>query len=471
MKRVGKSVFFIIALLALCLSYTAFFGVHGYNGDIPKVYIKGINDIRWGIDIKGGVEATFSPADNVNATNTQIDAAKSIIEVRMVKNNITDYELYADYDNDRIIVRFPWKEDETVFDPEEAINELSATADLTFREGGEYESAQYDSSGNLVYKTPKGVTAENVLIEGKDIASAQAMMTTDQVTNKQKYVVQLNFTDEGKVKFASATEKLVGKTISIWMDDIMISAPTVNQKISDGVASITGDFKSKEANDLASKINAGALPFKLETTNFGTISPTLGSSALSAMGTAAVIAMIIVCLFMILRYRLPGIIACIALLGQVSLSVAAVSGYFGFLPSFTLTLPGIAGVILSIGMGADANIITAERIRDEFRLGKTIDTAIYHGCKASFSAIFDGNVTVIIVAVILMAVFGPANILSMLFGPSTTGIIYSFGYTLLIGVISNFVMGVAASRLMLRSISGFKIARKKWLYGGKLDEK
>ena len=132
----------------------------------------------------------------------------------------------------------------------------------------------------------------------------------------------------------------------------------------------------------------------------------------------------------------------------------------------TLTLSGIAGIILSIGMGVDANIITNERIKEELRAGKTLDGAIRTGSKTSFAAIFDGNITVIIVAVILMLVFGPSNILSGIFGASTTGTIYSFGYTLLVGVIGNFLMGVTASRLMLSSLSGYKFMRKKSWYGG-----
>lgn len=184
MKRVRKPVFFIIALLIFALSCVSFFGIYGLYGDMPVTYIKGVKDIRWGIDIKGGVEATFKPAGEIDATNEQLDAAKSIIETRLVKNNITDYELYADYSNDKIIVRFPWKEDETDFNPEKAIDELSATASLTFREGKEYDSTSYDSDGNLVYKTPAGVTKETILIEGKDIASAQAMTSKNQTTNQ-----------------------------------------------------------------------------------------------------------------------------------------------------------------------------------------------------------------------------------------------------------------------------------------------
>ena len=146
-----------------------------------------------------------------------------------------------------------------------------------------------------------------------------------------------------------------------------------------------------------------------------------------------------------------------------------------FLNSFTLTLPGIAGIILSIGMGVDANIITAERIKEEILAGKTIDGAIERGSKSSFWAIFDGNVTVIIVSIVLMGVFGPPNsfwgtILKpvlMWFPVSTTGSIYSFGYTLFAGIVFNFLMGVTASRLMLKSITRFKCMRKPWLLGGK----
>ena len=465
MKRVAKPVFFIVALLIIALSCMAFFGVHGRNGDIPVTYIKGLNDIRWGIDIKGGVEATFSPADGVQATREDMESAKAIIELRMVNNNITDYELYADYDNGKVIVRFPWKEDETDFDPEAAVEELSATALLTFREGGEYETTGVGSDGQPIYKTPAGTTAENVIMDGKDVVSAKAGMIQDD-NGAQQFVVDLEFNDEGRELFGEAPSRLVGQTISIWMDDVMISQATVKEAITEGKCNISGSFTSSEAATLASKIQAGALPFKLETTNLRTINPTLGASALNAMALAGAIALVLVCLFMLIVYRVPGFVACIALLGQVALSLACVSGFFNFVPSFTLTLPGIAGVILSIGMGVDANIITNERIKEELRAGKTLDGAIRTGSKTSFAAIFDGNITVIIVAVILMLVFGPSNILSGIFGASTTGTIYSFGYTLLVGVIGNFLMGVTASRLMLSSLSGYKFMRKKSWYGG-----
>ena len=191
MKRVKKPVFFVVALLILALVFTSLFGVYGQNGDFKVTYIKGAGDIRWGIDIRGGVEATFSPADGVEATTEELNAAKEIIETRMVSNSITDYEIYTDPTNNRIIVRFPWRSDEENFDPEEAINELAATAQLTFREGMEYESMEYAEDGSVVYRTPTGTTAENIILEGSDVVSATPAMTQDETTGEYQYIVSL----------------------------------------------------------------------------------------------------------------------------------------------------------------------------------------------------------------------------------------------------------------------------------------
>lgn len=444
MKRVAKPVFFIVAILIFFLTFTAVFGIYTYNGDFKVNILKGIGDIRWGIDIRGGVEATFKPVTeegaDADASDAQIDDAKTIIETRLINANVTDYELYADYGNDRIIVRYPWKEDETSFDAETAIEELAATAKLTFT----------NSDGE-------------VLMDGSNVDRAKAgLFTTEQGTSE--YGVSLKLID-GDI-FKDITTEYLSDTISIYMDETLLSSATVQSVISNGNATISGQFTAEEATDLANKINAGAMPFGLEVTSFGSINPTLGESALVAMAYAGIAALIAISLFMLIVYKLPGFVAVITLIGQVGLSIAAISGYFSIFPSFTMTLPGVAGIILSIGMGVDANIITAERIREELRGGRTIDGAIQKGTKGSISSIIDGNVTVIIVAIILLLVFGPANILSTFFGPSTTGTIYSFGYSLLVGVISNFIMGVGASRLMLKSISGFKFLRKKWMYGG-----
>ncbi|MBC8584675.1 preprotein translocase subunit SecD [Youxingia wuxianensis] len=449
MKKVGKPMFFIVAAIIIGLTALSFLGVSTTYGDVPTKYIKGVDDIRWGIDIRGGVDVTFSPPEGYDATDEEMAAAESIIKVRMVSQNITDSEIYTDYNKDRIIVRFPWKEDETDFDPEDAVKELGETALLTFKEG---------SNGPVV-------------IEGKHVQ--EAYVALDPQTGNP--VVALTLTSEGATLFSEATGRLKGQTISIWMDDTKISEPVVNDQITDGNATISSpNFTTEEAKDLADKINGGALPFKLQTENFSSISATLGLGSRDAMVTAGIIAFILVSIFIIIMYRLPGVIACIALMGQVAGSIACITGFFPNIPSFTLTLPGIAGIILSIGMGVDANVITSERIKEELKVGKTIDGAIDSGFSRTFAAIFDGNITMVLVAVVLMGAFGPpgsifARLLAPIFrwfGSSATGAIYSFGYTLVVGVIFNFLMGVTASRLMLKSISKFKAFKNPWLYGG-----
>ena len=319
MKRVAKPVFFIVAILIIALAVTSVFGVTTQHGDILTTRIKGVSDIRWGIDIKGGVEATFQPADGVTATEEQLEAAKSVIETRMVSNNITDYELYADQSANKIIVRFPWKEETTNYDPYEAIEEISATATLTFRPGNSYENTSYADDGSAVMTTPTGETAATVLLDGSNVKNAQAGVITD--NGKTQYIVSLEFDDVGAKLFEQATTDYLNGTISIWMDDTLISYPTVRNVISDGKAQISGDFTAEEATALATKINAGALPFSLETVNAGSISPTLGANSLYAMGLAAVIALIIIAFFMIIVFRLPGFVAVIALLGQLSITI------------------------------------------------------------------------------------------------------------------------------------------------------
>lgn len=463
MHNIKKPVFFIVAVFIAVFSILTVFGIHSQYGDIKTTYIKGTSDIRWGIDIRGGVDVTFTPPSDYNATSDQMDAAKTVIEQRLVSLNITDNELYVDHKNNRIIVRFPWKSDEENFNPEEAVKEIGATALLTFREGHEVDEAGL----------PKGTTKDTIILQGSDVKKASPGYNSD----SKQYVVSLELTSDGAKKFSDATAKLAPTkgVISIWMDDVCISYPTVQTHITEGKAEISGSFQTgDDAKKLADKINSGALPFKLETKSMNVINPTLGMGARDAMVLSGIIAFVCVAIFMIILYKLPGCIAVIALFGHVFGSIAAITGFFGFIPSFTLTIPGMAGIILSIGMGVDANVINFERIKEELRNGKTLDGSIKLGYHRGFSAIFDGNITVIIVSLVLLGAFGPPDSLFsklmypvlFMFGPSTTGAIYSFGYTLLIGVILNFVFGVTASRLMVASISKFKIFRNPRLYGG-----
>ena len=455
MNRKGKSwPLFVVAILIVLFSLTTIFGVSYTYGDTKNVYIKGASDIRFGIDIRGGVDVTFMPADDVDATDEQIAAAKTVIEDRLVGLGITDYESYVDNNKDRIIVRFPWKSDEADFNPQTAIDEIGTTAKMVFRKGS-------------------SATGEEIL-SGDDVASASAAYN-----ETEGWVVQLKFNSTGASAFADATTELAASkgTISIWLDDNNISTATVNEAITGGEAIIKGKFDQDSASTLANQINSGSLPFALSAESYSTISPTLGAKSLDVMVQAGIIAFLLVAVMMIVRYRLPGTIAVISLMGQVAATLAVVSGYFTVFPGSTLTLPGIAGIILGIGMGVDANVITAERIKEELSKNKTLEGAVKSGFKMGLTPIIDGNVTIVIVAAILMGAFGPTdgfwakvfNPIFFWFGPSTAGTIYSFGFTLLTSVLLNFVFGVWATRVMIRGAVHFKPLRKAWLFGGKKE--
>ena len=455
MNRKGKSwPLFVVAILIVLFSLTAILGVSYTYGDTKNVYVKGASDIRFGIDIRGGVDVTFMPAGDVDATDEQMAAAKTVIEDRLVGLGITDYESYVDNNKDRIIVRFPWKSDEADFNPQTAIDEIGTTAKMVFRKGS-------------------SATGEDIL-SGDDVASANAAYN-----ETEGWVVQLKFNSNGASAFASATTELAANngTISIWLDDNNISTATVNEAITGGEAIIKGQFDQDSASTLANQINSGSLPFALSAESYSTISPSLGAKSLDVMVQAGIIAFILVAIMMICRYRLPGTIAVISLLGQVAATLAVVSGYFTVFPGSTLTLPGIAGIILGIGMGVDANVITAERIKEELSKNKTLDGAVKSGFKMGLTPIIDGNVTIVIVAAILMGAFGPTdgfwakvfNPIFFWFGPSTAGTIYSFGFTLLTSVLLNFVFGVWATRVMIRGAVNFKPLRKAWLFGGRKD--
>ncbi len=453
MNKRGKSwPLFVVAILIVVFSLTAVFGVSYQYGDTKHVYLKGASDIRFGIDIRGGVDVTFMPAGDVDATPEQMTAAQTVIEDRLVGLGITDYESYVDSNKDRIIVRFPWKTGEEDFDPQSAIDEIGTTAQMVFREGSAADGAE--------------------ILSGDEVTSANAAYS-----ETEGWVVQLHFNSEGAQAFADATTELAasGGTISIWLDDENISTATVESAITGGEAIIRGSFDQESAATLANQINSGALPFALSAESYSTISPTLGARSLDVMVLAGIVAFVLVALLMIVRYRLPGTVAAFSLLGQVCATLAVVSGYLSIFPGSTLTLPGIAGIILGIGMGVDANVITAERIKEELSKNKTLDGAIKSGFKMGLAPIIDGNVTIVIVAAILMGAFGPtdglwAKVFSPIFfwfGPSTAGTVYSFGFTLLTSVLLNFVFGVWATRVMIRGASHCKALRNPWLYGGK----
>ena len=197
MKRIGKPIFFIVAAFILIFTTVAFTGISSTYGDITKTYVKGVGDIRWGIDIRGGVDVTFTPSTDVTPTELQMEAAAETMKQRLVSLNITDYEVYTDTQKGRVVVRFPWKEGEMEFDPQAAIKELGETALLTFREG--YET---DDDG-----LPAGDTAE-IQIEGKNVVKAEPLYGPISDTSGNVYYISLEFDDEGAKTFSELTKRL-----------------------------------------------------------------------------------------------------------------------------------------------------------------------------------------------------------------------------------------------------------------------
>jgi len=431
LKKHGGLKFLIIILLLGIMTYLAIYGS-------STLGIPGVNDIRLGIDIRGGVYAQFYPDVPLEEiTQSQVDAARRIIEERLDNKGIFDKNITVEYDKKRIIVEIPWKPGEAEFDPQATINELGETALLTFQEVDEELRDEY---GRYL---PTG----KIIIQGDDVEEA----VPQQLRDTGDIVVGLKLTSDAAERFAEATGRLVEKPIAIFMDDNLISAPIVSEKITGGNAYITlgglsHQEKISEAKRLAETINAGALPFGLVTKDLKTISPILGEGALKVTINAGIVSFFLVFLFMLLNYRLPGLLANIALSWLVVLQLLAISTL-----RVSLTLPGIAGIILSIGMGVDSNIIIFERVKEELRSGKTLRASIDLGFKRAFTAILDSNITTLIAAAVLYWL--------------GTGPIKGFAVTLTIGVLLSFFTAVTASRIMLKSVSSMDIAKHHWLYG------
>lgn len=418
--------FFLIILIIGVLTYVLASGM-------PLLGIPSISNTRLGIDIKGGISATLYPdlPEGTKPTDKELESAKMVIQNRLDNQGIFDRNITVETENKRIIVEIPYKPGEKDFNPQKAIDEIGKTALLTFQE---VDEEQVDEFG--MYK-PTG----KIVIEGKHVDDAG--VASDPQTGAIN--VTLKLTAEGKDRFAEATGRLIGKPIAIFMDDRLIVAPTVQTKIADGNAIITGQRDAKEAGELAATIRAGALPFKLEARELNSITPLLGEGALRVAINAGIVAFILVFLFMLFMYRLPGILANIALFGLIVAELGMIC-WMGI----SLTLPGIAGIILSVGMGVDANVVIFERIREELKSGKTIQASIDVGFRRAFSAVLDGNVTTLITAVVLYWL--------------GTGPIKGFAVTLFIGVMLSFFTAVTASRIMLKAVGNTEIGKNRWLY-------
>jgi len=405
--------------------------------DTSNFKILSAKESKLGIDIKGGAYMLFYPDKNydINAvTPEQLDASKAVIRRRLDLQNLFDAPVTVDKTTKRIIVEIPAAGDIKDFNPQTYIDLIGKTSELTFRD---VSGLTADAKGNFP------ATGE-IVLKGANVTQSKAELATDKTWN-----VALKLNDEGKTSFAAGTSRLVGKQIAIFMDQDMISAPNVQTAITDGQAVITTNSSDPtEANRLASQISSGSLPFKLEPRQVLSIDPSLGKGALNIALFAGMLAALLISLYMILHYRLPGVIATIALSGMVAAQLAIISNF-----QISLTLPGIAGIILTMGIGVDANVIIYERIKEELRSGKTLRTCIEVGYKKAFTAVLDSNVTTIIVACVLLY-FG-------------SGPIKGFAFTLLIGVILSFLSAVTATKIMLVTLGNFNAFKSLWLYGVK----
>ena len=396
----------ILVVVAVC----AYLGLFGFGKGTMINYLKPWGDaISLGLDLRGGVYTVYQAEDNGDADfDTKMDSTVSILTSRLTRQGFTEATVTRQ-GNDRIRVEIP-----NVSDPNEILTIIGTPAQLYF----------VDEDGNN-------------LMEGSMVKNAYAAQDQD-----GKPCIAFELSDEGAKIFADATAANLGKTISITLDGETISRATVNTVIAGGKGEITGNFTADEARNLATLILSGALPLNLTQLEVSAISATLGVEALDRAIQAGIIGVILVMLFMIFRYRLCGVVADIALTIYIMVVVLLLA-----LTGAQLTLPGVAGIILGIGMAVDANVVIFERIREEVKVGRPLGSAIRKGFSNALSAIIDSNVTTIIAAVVLYA-FG-------------TGSIRGFALTLGIGVVTSLFTAVFVTHKLLDIFADLGIKNQK----------
>jgi preprotein translocase subunit SecD len=376
---------------------------------------------KLGLDLAGGVQLTLSSDMSQvpeNDRDNALESAKDIIENRINLLGVSEPVVQTSKNQDqyRLIVEIAG-----ITDIDQAISIVKKTAHLEFRTLKEQEGEATISAIADLYET-SGLT-------GKDLKRAIAEPSQDH--QNPGYVVSLEFNQEGAEKFEEITKNNIGSPVAIFLDDEMISSPVVQSVITDGYAQITGDFEANEAKQLSVQLNAGALPVPLSIESQTRVGPTLGSESVQKSLFAAAIGIIAVSIFMILYYRMLGVFAVISLL-IYSLIVFAI---FKIIP-VTLTLAGIAGFILSIGMAVDANILIFERVKEELKWKKPKHDAFYTGFKRAWSSIRDSNISSLITTSILFY-FG-------------TGPVRGFALTLAIGIIVSMFSAITVSKTLLR---------------------
>jgi len=396
----------IIVVVAVC----AYLGLCGFGKGTMINYLKPWGDaISLGLDLRGGVYTVYQAENNGDPDfDTKMESTVSILTSRLTRQGFTEATVTRQ-GSDRIRVEIP-----NVSDPNQILTIIGTPAQLYF----------VDESGNN-------------LMEGSMVKNAQAAQDQD-----GKPCIAFELTDEGAKIFAEATAANLGKTISITLDGETISRATVNTVIAGGKGEITGNFTADEAKNLATLILSGALPLNLTQLEVSAISATLGVEALDRAIQAGIIGVALVMLFMLFRYRLCGLVADIALTIYIMIVVLLLA-----LTGAQLTLPGVAGIILGIGMAVDANVVIFERIREEVKNGRPIGSAVRKGFSNALSAIIDSNVTTIIAAVVLYA-FG-------------TGSVRGFALTLGIGVATSLVTAVFVTHKLLDIFADLGIKNQK----------
>ena len=396
----------IVVVVAVC----AYLGLYGFGKGTMINYLKPWGDaISLGLDLRGGVYTVYQAENNGDPDfDTKMESTVSILTSRLTRQGFTEATVTRQ-GSDRIRVEIP-----NVSDPNQILTIIGTPAQLYF----------VDESGNN-------------LMEGSMVKNAQAAQDQD-----GKPCIAFELTDEGAKIFAEATAANLGKTISITLDGETISRATVNTVIAGGKGEITGNFTADEAKNLATLILSGALPLNLTQLEVSAISATLGVEALDRAIQAGIIGVALVMLFMLFRYRLCGLVADIALTIYIMIVVLLLA-----LTGAQLTLPGVAGIILGIGMAVDANVVIFERIREEVKNGRPIGSAVRKGFSNALSAIIDSNVTTIIAAVVLYA-FG-------------TGSVRGFALTLGIGVVTSLFTAVFITHKLLDVFADLGIKNQK----------
>jgi preprotein translocase subunit SecD len=385
--------------------------------------------LNLGLDLQGGsrivYEADISKFEGAEKERA-MESLRTVIDRRVNALGVTEPNIYTTKigDSRRLAIELPG------VDIDSAKEIIGATSKLEFKVPME-DMSDWEETG----------------LEGKHLR--RATITQDQQT--RAWQVGLQFNSEGSKLFSELTEKYLGSSIGIFLDGELVSAPTVQSKITDGNAVITGQFTLEEANRLKINLNAGALPVDIKLVEERTVGASLGQESVRKSLFAGVIALVFVLAYMIVYYRLLGVIASMALLIYVTTLLSIFKGGFWLFPPVTLTLAGIAAFILSIGMAVDANILIFERMKEEFRNGKTYGAAVENGFNKAWIPIKDSNTSTIIICIILI-----------LFGSTS---IKGFAYTLILGVGASLFSTMVITRTILRAFVNTKITKKTRSFG------